>query len=1018
MSKDYLVFFNKKSKKGFNLMAIIPTKVSPEQIKDTLKAYGNDLQLLIQMVGNSPKEIRITEDMEINTNLTIPSNIHLIIREGSRVFVNENTIVNGRITCYSSETPIFNIASGKTLTLNGPFTADLNRIFNGLGTALFPSTQHNVKEVYPQWWGTSNNIHTAAISSALGSLINGGRLIFTKQVFNTSGILINTNKTHIVIEQDAEIKIIGKTGDPYYLISVLASDVSISGVGVLNGNRDNLEDPNWSCHIIRIVADGKSIDNITVKDISIKDAPSYTGGGGFSRGDGIYISKQGNSAYTISNVRISNCKISNCGRNGISVIHCDSGLIISGNNIIGAKQCGIDIEPSMLNKHIVEGALVTGNTIDCQSLGGRGIDAGGEACSFTNNIIKNPVSAGIFLPEHDSKSNNISGNSIIRSGKYGIWVPIKNYGSHLITNNIVNIAGRSGIYIQKGWNIVTNNIVKDAGTILGNLQDIQTATSANPCVITLNNHGLSVGDRVRLSGFSHADWKAKLNGVVSAISIVNDNQFSLTSIDTSGLPAFSGRGRIESVKGGSQNIGIQIVDQKKNIEALSRSNPMILTWTNHPFSEFVDEDPDDVRKFYVQFTGIKQADWVNLNYGYREVEIIDSTSLSVVGLNSSGFAAAYDAEVDPGKVNVDYAGHNMFGPNSLENTLGKMFTAINLGSSGYNDVYPQQYIGDYTYTIRNYLDTDYIRGTGKTTIMISNRTLKPEETGGIFTNRPDEEYVVSSDTTTTLPIALAPLEFTFISKNSNYFMNIKPASGEEIIGYGVNGLVDVGAEGSILQIRCTVDGKWDVVAHKKYTRIINSIGGTTNLQARDTGNTYTNTDATANSTYNLPAAVPGLEYRFIRTHNTRTIIVSPNGSDFILEQQTGLNFGTGSGPSGATLRCFVPGRWEVTHNQRNNIIKDVGVGVTLNRNDKGNFFINDSAGNNTTVTLHEATELGIEYTFMRTSANRTFTIVPNANDTIQGLNQAESLVVGNQYSIVTLRCVRTNFWAIVRRIST
>ena len=45
----------------------------------------------------------------------------------------------------------FSIASGKTLTINGPIQAPLAQIFEGLGTVAFG--QGAIPEVYPQWWG-------------------------------------------------------------------------------------------------------------------------------------------------------------------------------------------------------------------------------------------------------------------------------------------------------------------------------------------------------------------------------------------------------------------------------------------------------------------------------------------------------------------------------------------------------------------------------------------------------------------------------------------------------------------------------------------------------------------------------------------------------------------------------------------------------------------------------------------------------------------------------------------------
>lgn len=49
----------------------------------------------------------------------------------------------------------FSIASGKTLTINGPIQAPLAQIFEGLGTVAFG--QGAIPEVYPQWWGAKGD---------------------------------------------------------------------------------------------------------------------------------------------------------------------------------------------------------------------------------------------------------------------------------------------------------------------------------------------------------------------------------------------------------------------------------------------------------------------------------------------------------------------------------------------------------------------------------------------------------------------------------------------------------------------------------------------------------------------------------------------------------------------------------------------------------------------------------------------------------------------------------------------
>lgn len=87
----------------------------------------------------------------------------------------------------------FSIASGKTLTINGPVQAVPVQLFEGTGTvALGPGV---ASEVYPQWWGALGNgvqDDTAALQAAINA---GGMVFLPAGTYLTDTLTLHSNLT-------------------------------------------------------------------------------------------------------------------------------------------------------------------------------------------------------------------------------------------------------------------------------------------------------------------------------------------------------------------------------------------------------------------------------------------------------------------------------------------------------------------------------------------------------------------------------------------------------------------------------------------------------------------------------------------------------------------------------------------------------------------------------------------------------------------------------------------------------
>jgi len=109
---------------------------------------GMELSTLLTTISSSVSELVINQNVIVSSNTAIPATLAVNVINGASI----------------------TISAGITLTINGPFSSGLYKIFNGAGLVSFSSTSIGV--VFPEWWGVSDL--AVAINAALIAIGSSG----------------------------------------------------------------------------------------------------------------------------------------------------------------------------------------------------------------------------------------------------------------------------------------------------------------------------------------------------------------------------------------------------------------------------------------------------------------------------------------------------------------------------------------------------------------------------------------------------------------------------------------------------------------------------------------------------------------------------------------------------------------------------------------------------------------------------------------------------------------------------
>ena len=194
-------------------------------------AYGADLSSAIAAVGSA--------------------NITLVV--DSPITVNDNIATHVNTTLVLQKPGILSIASGKTLTINGPFSAGRVLAFAGDGMIVFG--EGSIPAAKPEWWGAySDETHSAETAASIQKAMDafpvvefGGSKctyliegITTLDTWGAFFVCLSANNGQRFIGNGATVKCIDPTA--HNMISIEAvSNIEIAGVSFVMGGVQNSE---------------------------------------------------------------------------------------------------------------------------------------------------------------------------------------------------------------------------------------------------------------------------------------------------------------------------------------------------------------------------------------------------------------------------------------------------------------------------------------------------------------------------------------------------------------------------------------------------------------------------------------------------------------------------------------------------------------------------------------------------------------------------------------------------------
>jgi hypothetical protein len=179
----------------------------------------------------------------------------------------------------------------------------------------------------------------------------------------------------------------------------------------------------------------------------------------------------------------------------------------------------------------------------------------------------------------------------------------------------------------------------------------------------------------------------------------------------------------------------------------------------------------------------------------------------------------------------------------------------------------------------------------------------------------------------TLPKAKIGQEITIINDDAATYHQLAGGTGDQ---FRVNGAtsnwIRLWRLGSVVTLSCEVAGYWDIKSYQGIiqgqasgfifsgmNRVQANTSATTVIGGAQVGLTLTNTGTANNVTFDMPAAVVGMEYTFLRDSASYVIRIDPNSDENIRGADDGKYLSLDSDGACVKIACVTAGQWEIVH---------------------------------------------------------------------------------------------------------
>ena len=351
------------------------------------RAYSTLSDAVASASGNT---LLIANAQKVSVDTTIDSTVHIVVVRGGS----------------------FVVAAGKTLTINGPFSAGLYPAFSGRGSVVFGAG--SIPEAYPEWWGARGDLSadtTAAIQSAIDSRVPDGN--------NNSGSIVKLSGKYLV-NGTIYIKY---NGVKIYGTNIHTSQLKFNPSFGTPGNRAKLIS-------IQAAKPANLIQQIVLKDFGIMATyPSTYSKQAISISDGSYITIENVSTpdwswTTASGTPVKNVFFVFAGRDQHTISRCnvtaDMPVYITKNRNTSLYQFDVmhfhDLSLHTWDPNEYAITFDSGVNITQWIMDGRSIALGGKGGIYFNDTKSGTATSGqITIDNYRIESGNLSSQSYCKA---------------------------------------------------------------------------------------------------------------------------------------------------------------------------------------------------------------------------------------------------------------------------------------------------------------------------------------------------------------------------------------------------------------------------------------------------------------------------------------------------------------------------------------------------------------------------------------------------------------------------